>query len=310
MKSKRLIIIILFFFSASLSFGQSYSISTQLDSSKYLIGDYLKFHLLITVPNNASFIFPQVTETQLGLLEFIEKSVIDTIHEATRTQFRQTITATAFDTGHYKFPSLQLLSTDSIILAQSDSILFSITTLPVDTTLAIKDIKPMAKVPITFKEVLPYLLIGGGIITLIVLFIWFFIKYGKKKLSQSTRISSKPKEKAHIIALKELEKLRLRKLWQEGHIKLYYSELTDIVRTYYKNRWDIDAMEMTSGEILEETEKRGINQELLNKLLFLFTTADLVKFAKSEPLPNDHDTCFKNAHIFISETAEADNNSN
>lgn len=310
MKSKRLIIIILFFFSASLSFGQSYSISTQLDSSKYLIGDYLKFHLLITVPNNASFIFPQVTETQLGLLEFIEKSVIDTIHEATRTQFRQTITATAFDTGQYKFPSLQLLSTDSIILAKSDSILFSITTLPVDTTLAIKDIKPMAKVPITFKEVLPYLLIGGGIITLIVLFIWFFIKYGKKKLSQSTRISSKPKEKAHIIALKELEKLRLRKLWQEGHIKLYYSELTDIVRTYYKNRWDIDAMEMTSGEILEETEKRGINQELLNKLLFLFTTADLVKFAKSEPLPNDHDTCFKNAHIFISETAEADNNSN
>lgn len=310
MKSKRLIIIILFIFSANLSFGQSYSISTQLDSSKYLIGDYLKFHLLITVPNNASFIFPQVTETQLGLLEFIEKSAIDTIHEATRTQFRQTITATAFDTGQYKFPSLQLLSTDSIILAKSDSILFSITTLPVDTTLAIKDIKPMAKVPITFKEVLPYLLIGGGIITLIVLFIWFFIKYGKKKLSQSTRISSKPKEKAHIIALKELEKLRLRKLWQEGHIKLYYSELTDIVRTYYKNRWDIDAMEMTSGEILEETEKRGINQELLNKLLFLFTTADLVKFAKSEPLPNDHDTCFKNAHIFISETAEADNNSN
>jgi hypothetical protein len=104
--------------------------------------------------------------------------------------------------------------------------------------------------------------------------------------------------------------LRLRKLWQEGHIKLYYSELTDIVRTYYKNRWGIDAMEMTSGEILEETEKRGINQELLNKLLFLFTTADLVKFAKSEPLPNDHDTSFKNAQIFISETAESENDSN
>lgn len=310
MKYKRLIIIILFIFSAGLSFGQFYSISTQLDSSKYLIGDYLKFHLLITVPNNASFIFPQVTETQLGVLEFIEKSSIDTIHEATRTQFRQTITVTAFDTGQYQFPSLQLLSTDSIILAQSDSILFTITTLPVDTTLAIKDIKPMAKVPITFKEVLPYLLIVIGIIIFIVLFIWFFIKYGRKKHSKPTRVFSKPKEKAHIIALKKLEKLRLRKLWQEGQVKLYYSELTDIVRTYYKDRWDIDALEMTSAEILEQSEKIGINKDLLNKLHFLFTTADLVKFAKSEPLPNDHDTSFKNAHLFISETAEADNNSN
>ena len=75
-------------------------------------------------------------------------------------------------------------------------------------------------------------------------------------------------------------------------------------REYIDNRWEIDAPEMTSSEILNEIDALKLSPELVEKLRFVLSTADLVKFAKWEPLPNDHDTCMKNAVLFVKETAE------
>ena len=198
-----------------------------------------------------------------------------------------------------------MLSPDSQLLAQSQALPFLVNTIAVDTTAAIRDIKGIAKVPLTFKEVLPYLLISIAVVAVIALLIWFIVKHERKNKPQKKVVKkAKPKEKPHITALKELEKLKIKKLWQNGQVKQYYSELTDILRTYIDGRYDINAMEMISSDILKELDTANLPQHLRKELEQTLTIADLVKFAKMEPLPDDHDRCFKQAVDFVQETAE------
>ena len=97
-----------------------------------------------------------------------------------------------------------------------------------------------------------------------------------------------PKEAAHLIALRALENLKEKKLWQQNEYKAYYSELTEILRTYLFNRWEISAMEMVSDEILQALRPYLTDPTLLEKLQKTLQTADGVKFAKATPLPDEN----------------------
>lgn len=290
-------------------FGQDYQIKVSIDSTQILIGDYLRAEVNITVPKQSPFLFSKLLPEEIAPIEIINISKFDTLVSENQYSLHQTITVTCFDSGSYYFPSLSIFTLDSILLAQSDSLYFSVSPVPVDTTAAIKDIKLPVKVRITFKELLPYILIAVGCVIIILLAIWLILKYAKKKVKVELKVRVKPKEPAHIIALRNLDALRHKKLWQAGLVKEYYSELTDIIRIYLKDRWDIDAMEMTSNEIFEAVRQVKLDSEQENQLSFILTTADLVKFAKSKPLPDDHDKCFNETKSFIEKTATVTTNS-
>jgi hypothetical protein len=111
------------------------------------------------------------------------------------------------------------------------------------------------------------------------------------------------KYQPHERALMDLEKLRVKKLWQAGKTKEYHTELTDILRRYIEDRFHLMAMESTSGEILEDIEKHnGIRKESRETLRKVLTVADLVKFAKFAPLPQDHEMSMDAAVEFINTT--------
>ena len=171
---------------------------------------------------------------------------------------------------------------------------------PLDTTKTIRDIKAVEKAPLSFSEVYPYVL---GAIFIGVL-IWFLMYYLKKKKKNEPLIGRpKIQEPAHIIAFRELDALKAEKLWQRKEVKLYYSKLTEIIRRYIERRFRITAMEQTSDEILVEFE----GQELLSNddfllLKELLIQADLVKFAKADPLPDENETHFENAYKFVNNT--------
>merc|ERR1711991_172090 len=113
----------------------------------------------------------------------------------------------------------------------------------------------------------------------------------------------KPKLPAHVIALSELDKLKTRKLWQDGRFKLYYTELTDIIRTYLDNRYGIEAMEMTSDEIMDALlSNKSIDEKLKAKLKDTLLTSDLVKFAKQKPLATENDNNWSNMVDFVEGT--------
>lgn len=290
--------------------AQEYKATAVLDSNHILIGDQIHVDFTYSVPQKSQYLIPNVTPDFLSEygLDLVSKSAIDTTINGNVVSYHQRWTITAFDSGSFVFPALPLLSPDSQILAQSQALAIEVNTVAVDTTAAIRDIKPYAKVPLTFKEILPYLLIGLAAAAVIALLVWYILKHERKRKPQKHVVKSKPKVKPHLTALKELERLRIKKLWQNGQVKQYYSELTDILRTYIDGRFGINAMEMITSDILNELDTLGLPQALHQELQQTLSTADLVKFAKMEPLPDDHDRCMKQAVDFVNQTKESDEN--
>ena len=131
-------------------------------------------------------------------------------------------------------------------------------------------------------------------------------RYGKRF---SDMFRPAPPLPPHEAALAALEKLRAQRLWQEGKHKLYYSALTDILRTYIAGRYGVSAMEMTSDEILAAV--RVLSEEELPKkaamdLTAILRDADLVKFAKAEPDAEQNEQNYLRAYYFVEETKPAE----
>ena len=116
-------------------------------------------------------------------------------------------------------------------------------------------------------------------------------------------IRRKVKEPAHKIALSEIEKIKSERTWAQEDSKEYYTQLTDTLRTYIQDRYGFNAMEMTSGEIVERLMDAN-DEETLNDLRELFHTADLVKFAKWTTLINENDANLMTALEYINQTKQ------
>jgi hypothetical protein len=111
---------------------------------------------------------------------------------------------------------------------------------------------------------------------------------------------------AHVTALAALEKLRVAHLWQYGKTKEYHSQLSDILRIYIQDRWDIIAMEMITDDIIESLVNTNVNGDDRQLLLNVLRITDMVKFAKYEPLPDENDLAMKHAVAFVMSTRQSD----
>ena len=117
--------------------------------------------------------------------------------------------------------------------------------------------------------------------------VWLLLRLIKKfKKTKKEIIEPAITDPAHVIAFRELEKLRNEKLWQKGETKKYYTRLTEIIRQYLENRFKVYSLELTTSETLEALVKSGFRKdESYNTLKSVLTAADLVKFAKYKPEP-------------------------
>ena len=171
----------------------------------------------------------------------------------------------------------------------------------VDTTQAIKPIIGPLKIPIGFREMLPWILAALAVILIVIAGIWYVRK--RKKKEPVFRIKPKAVLPPHERALHELEKLRVKKLWQNGQVKEYHSELTEILRRYIEDRFAVPALEQTSAEIAASlTNHAGCPAGSLAELISLLVLADMVKFAKAKPLATENDASFTHAVEFVRAT--------
>jgi len=284
--------------------AQEVNASVKLDTNSILVGDQVGLKLNLKLPENYVFVWPVFADSIAHKVEILNKSKIDTTKVQGFLQLQQTLTLTVFDSGYYVIPPIKFLygtSKDAINrLVETDPYLLNVFTVPVDTTQAIKPIKGQLKAPYTFAELLPWILlllviIGAGI---------FGYYYWKKRKQLVPMFVAKPKliKPLHQIALDALDELKKQKLWQQGRVKEYHTNLTDIVREYIEKRFNILAIEMTTFEIINSFRgvklEKGIKEDLLN----ILELADLVKFAKANPLPSEHDQSMTIAENFVLRT--------
>jgi len=282
------------------------SATLSIDTNAILIGDQIGLELTFEAPSDFKVDWPVLGDTIISEIEVLEKSPVDTVYtvDQTRMLLTQRMKITSFDSGYYAIPPFRFnwkKPGDTVLhFTETEATLLEVKTLPVNLEEEIKDIKEPLRAPYTFREALPWII--GVLLAVVLGFLVFYYLKKRKKDEPIFRVAPKPKLPPHRIALDALEELRYKKLWQSGRIKEYHTELTDIIREYIYNRFQIHAHEFTSNEIMESLEQTSINEEVRDKLKATLILADLVKFAKEQPLPVEHDASLNNAIDFVKET--------
>jgi hypothetical protein len=283
--------------------AQTPRVDARLDTNSILIGDQVDFHIRLQIPETSTFVWPTIGDTLPEKLEVVGASKIDTTRLGDGyMNVEQILTLTAFDSGYYVVKPLRFeYGQNNSASVQTEPYLLNVFSVEVDTTLAIKPIKGPMAAPMTFAEMLPWILgflaliIAGGLV--------FYFLINKKQKEPISFAPPKPKIPPHRLALDELEKLRNEKLWQHDKLKDYYTRLTDILRVYIEGRFKITAMEMTSWEIIHAFAGARIEKENLTMLREILEEADMVKFAKYKPLPDIHERMMTSAVAFVRNTA-------
>lgn len=305
MKNSIVIIIIALFTSMGVR-AQETGAWSSLDSNAIMIGDQIQYNIGISVPEETQVRWPLIADTLSRYIEVLDRTSIDTLEEDGQLNLKQSFIITSFDSGYFEVPTVEFqfrLDTDTTIYSTSTNTLFLQVFVPeVDTSQAFKPIVAPISEPYTLAEVLPWIIVITAALLIVALIIWFIIKRQKKQ--PIFKRKPKPELPPHIDALNKLAELRLAKVWQSGRIKQYFTDLTDITREYIERRYHFDAMEMTSYEILNELNKKDLNNEIAGKLESVLQLADMVKFAKAQPTALENDLGLSHCVDFVNETKE------
>ena len=305
MKKKLYILLISIFACSFSALGQKVE-KTTLSSDSLLIGDQVVWEAYFSLPDGTPIQIPSYSEllakdtTIRGGVEVVREFELDSISVKNGIRnLRARLMLTSFDSGSYILPAPIILysTTGEVDTLKLESKQLYVTTIPIDTaSFQMYDIKKQEGYPYTLKEFLPWILAALALAAIV----WGIVRYVKmRRQNRGFFGKSIVKEPAHIVALKKLEKLRTGKLWQSGKEKAFYSGITDTLKEYIDERYSFGATEKTSSEIMEELRKRVADENVLANLNAMFTTADLVKFAKHTPTEADNENAVPAAVNFV-----------
>lgn len=304
MRKALIIVASLLFAGQSLS-AQDIRVTSKPDTSVILIGDQTGFTVTANIPAGASASLSGAADTLTGKIVILRRSPRDTtVSPDGSITLTDRYLITSFDSGSYAIPPFyaEVASGDSLLRFFSDYSFIDVVrtdAAPQDTTDVIYDIIPPRGAPVTFREVLPWIVIA----LIAAVIIWLLARFlPRNPLKRFVRPPAPP-EPAHVVALRDLQALRQEKLWQKGEIKEYYSRLSDILRRYIDSRYGISSPELTTDETVRMLQKAAVTtagqMALVKELLSL---SDMVKFAKYLPDSAVHETSIDGAVKFVGET--------
>lgn len=287
------------------------SVTAKLDSVNLLMGNMTNLRLEVVQDKGKPGGFPLFKDIDPNIgyvgvcgdsIELRSSIKTDTVELGSgRIQINCDVPLQAFDSGTYRLPQF-------VYVSEGDTARSNVLTLnvvPVDVTAddPIAGFAPVANPEdMKFTDFIPDWMVDyWWIIALTVLAaavaLWLILRYKK----EGTVLGHKQKPNPYETAMKALRELKTKNLWEQGMEKEYFTRLTDILRRYLDKRFGINAMEMTSREIIEHLydsdvkDKRDYVRQILN-------VADFVKFAKVRPLPADNIAAYDNAVKFVEET--------
>jgi hypothetical protein len=286
--------------------AQLMQIKTTIDTNRIVLGDQIGLHYNIEKEKEILLKLPVFKDTLTAGVEIIGTPTIDSTKTKTdKMAISLDLLITAFDTGIYYIPPQPFIFRDGIYIdtAFSRAAYLVVMGVAIDSTQTIRDIKGQEQAPIS-PWVIAAIVLGSLLVLGLAgyLIYYFFIK--KKDEEQEMRIQTKPSEPAYIAALRELDRIKAQKLWQQHQVKEYYTRITYTIRWYISQRFGIPALEETSDEILANFRKLSFDHANMQYLESLLTLADLVKFAKGNPDPDENIVHLDNAYDFVKKTKD------
>lgn len=300
--------LLIFISTITVAYSNLVTSSISNDTNNVMIGEFVKLDLNVTAGKNVKINFPIISDT-IGKIEILEISPVDTTYRDGKLNYKKRLVVTSYEAGKFDIPEFVITynidNDTNFRVSLTNSLSLSFSTFDIDTANTdIKDIKPPIQVPFTLEDLLPYL-IAAISIALIYLFIVYM--FGKTKVKiQETIPKYDPRIPADLEAIEQLNRLEKENLWQNGYYKIYHSRLTDILRVYIHRRYHLNALEMTSNELINELNNLESNIVAINSINEILTVADLAKFAKFEPSIVQNQDSMKNAYGFINLTKVVD----
>ncbi|MCU4176110.1 hypothetical protein [Carboxylicivirga sp. N1Y90] len=288
--------------------AQNVSVSAKLDSTVTYIGGQMDLKIQMSQPNDIQLAFPTFKDTITKSVEIVRVNPIDTLStENNRFLLEQRYRITSFDSGLHYIPPIVFEEAGKLLdkTLQTDHMSLMVVNPfeEVDPQKGITDIKQPIDTPFLLSEIQKYFPFVILFIFLVVGTTLAIMKYRGRDIPVNIFKKEEPKIPPHVIALNKLDEIKGEKLWQRSLTKQYYSKLTDALRHYIEERFEVSAMEQTSDEILASFKTIDFSDDKsFENLKQILRTADLVKFAKHEPFPDENDMSMINAYFFINQT--------
>ena len=290
-------------FSLSFVNAQNISVSATTDTTIYKVGDFIKYQIEITHEKGIVVYLPSVKDS-IKTLDFIQTLPAEKNEANNKVIERYRFIFSKYDSAQVTIPSVTIAYTEWNSVKKNiktNPITITVRTLPVNTQEDIRDIKEPLKLPLN------WLLIGLIVFLIFALLVaaYFIYRYYKKKNALKENIQPEVKIPPNEVALTKLAELEQKKLWQNGLVKQFHSEVTEIVRQYFEDRFNFRALEMTSAEILAVLSFTEEGKKIVGTSENFFSNADLVKFAKFEPMPKINEEMMKQAYDIVNQTIPA-----
>ncbi len=278
--------------------AQDVQLRATIDSSAVQIGEWISLRVTAEFSPAVASISPMLTDS-LGSFEVLQLQGSPVQAEGSSQSQTWNIRLTSFEAMEGVIPpvvfgyTLQGESTPRY--ASTLPIPISVRPVEIDPKGDIKDIKPPLTPPWAFEDFLPY-----GILALIIAVLgagYYYYRRWKKQVKEPEQfVAQVPPHEQALFALRSLEEKRL---WQQGKVKEYYSEITEIIRTFFEGRFGIIALELTSDEILHQMKSVPEARAYWKEMNTFFLVADLVKFAKHQATPAEHENEMKWAYAMV-----------
>ena len=275
-------------------------VSASIDSTMLMLGDQTDLHLQVTHEASEQVQLPAFGESLQDGIEIVDKSAVDTVKLSDgRTQLTQTLILTSFKDSLFSIEPIAITSGEDTFW--TDPLALNVVQpFEVDSSLAITDIKDIERAPIWWWGIIRWILLAIGVFGLIYLAFWLWNKYHKAYEAEEP-VDPELLRPADEVALEKLDEIKAAKIWKDGKVKEYQTELTDVVREYIGRRFEVHSTEKTSDETLREM-KPLIDKDLYARLKSMLQLADLVKFAKWHTTPDENEQALTTAYDFVNET--------
>lgn len=285
------------------------SVSATVDSAVIVMGDLTHVRVAVDMPAEAAagarmVDFPQLSPgEEYQTWNGIDVVAVDTVSSIVNGQRRinYDITVQAFDPGTVSLPPFAVLGSEGADTTFSNVVTFKVLSVELDSIDAIHPIASVVEPATKWYDYIPswliWVLVGLAVIAAAV--VAYFLLRKQKIEAEIERAKPVP---PYDLALSRLNTLRSRNLAESGQEKEYYTELVDILRQYLEGRFDINAMEKTSSQIVKALRANPKTKMTADQVRSVLSIADFVKFAKVRPLPDDNVRAFSRALDFVEQT--------
>ena len=261
------------------AWAEAPAIASSVEPAEVAVGDRVRLAIEVEHDEDASVVWP--APDALGPFEVLERRIDEPRAEGGRTVSRAAFVLAAFELGDLQVPAVEIEVVDAAgdaVALETAPAAVTVSSVGLDASGDIRAIKGPLDMPRNLLLLLPWLL-GATLLAAAAWWLW----RRRPGAPESIAAPVVPVRPPHAAAYEAFRILEAERLPERGEIKAFHIRAADILRAYVEGRYGVDALEMTTAEVMDGLRRREIGGEVRADLRRLLERCDLVKFAKDRP---------------------------